>query len=50
MPAYLTKLGVPPVRAHDAAVVTAVPVVAVYTTPKSYDASVAHEVTLRFKR
>ena len=49
-PAYLAKRSVPPVKLHVKLVLTKVPVVAVYTTPKSKPASVVHAVTVNVKR
>ena len=49
-PAYLANSVVPPVRAHDAAVDTAVPAVAVYATPKSLPAWVDHAVAVSVRR
>ena len=45
-PAYFVNSIVPPVRAHDAVVVTAVPAVAMYATPKSLPAWVDHAVAV----
>ena len=49
-PAYFINSVVPPVRAHNAVVVTAVPAVALYATPKSQPASVVHAVAVSVRR
>ncbi len=41
---------VPPVRVHEAAVVTTAPAVAVNTLPRSQQVSVAHLVAVNVKR